>query len=571
MDTNKQFVRILQSKKSFLLFFLFIFLIVFPILKFETTKVFFQNSNDVKEKLYFPFIVESNSVEKPIELIIENTVSFPDFVLVILTTDADVSVFQNVAENRIDCFYQKHESDRRIVYPSLSVDGYDGGGSRWIVRCPLPPPTHSGSVRLEVKTDTVTGFDWVVRMKGNQTVMSWGNMLAYEASFDGDATVAVFVKGLGLNGEIKSDPSQFTCRFGKDFALVTKAVTAAQEVIRCPLPQGLTQSGISENGEEIQVTVERAIESKVRGRDSIVPSIAKLHKNKNNYNYNDNAYKHELCACTMVWNQAGFIREWIMYHGWLGIQRWFLYDNNSDDELKEVISDLNLENYNVSRHAWPWIKSQEAGFAHCLLRARDQCEWVAFFDVDEFYNIPTSNLGNNALHDLVHNISTSSPLTGQIRIDCFNFGPSGLKVSPSEGVALGYTCRLKGNVRHKSILRPEAVDESLLNRIHHFELKTGFAQRSLPHKIAMINHYKYQVWNVFKAKFVRRVSAYVTDWQEKTNEESNDRTPGLGTEAIEPEDWHLRFCQVWDTRLKDFILANLVDPNTNLLPWQRST
>ncbi|KAF9620625.1 hypothetical protein IFM89_013651 [Coptis chinensis] len=50
-----------------------------------------------------------------------------------------------------------------------------------------------------------------------------------------------------------------------------------------------------------------------------------------------------------------------------------------------------------------------------------------------------------------------------------------------------------------------------------------------------------------------RVAAYVTDWKENQNEGSKDRATGLGTEAIEPPNWPLQFCEVWDTRLKDFV------------------
>ncbi|XP_074275843.1 glycosyltransferase family 92 protein RCOM_0530710-like [Silene latifolia] len=584
--TIKRCARILHSRKFILLCFFFIlsiFLVLFPILKFENTKPIFLTSN-VIEIPRIPVSATSISVKKnishknpKIELIIEDSVLFQDFILVILAVNSKVSGFRNFVGDRIHCFYQKETNESgRISYPILSIDEYDPGGSRWTVRCPSPPQTRLMSIG-RVESDNVAGVNWVAKITENQTAISWGKMLAYEVTFDGEETIAIFVKGLGLNGERKSDPSQFTCRFGNDFELFTKAITAAQEVIRCPLPRGVTKSSISKNNEEIRVTVERTVNSKVHGRNYVVPSIAKLHKNSGNSHLRRN-YKHDLCACTMVWNQAAFIREWIVYHAWLGIGQWFVYDNNSDDELNEVINDLNSENYNVSRHVWPWIKSQEAGFAHCLLRARDQCNWVAFFDVDEFYYLLTPKLknnivpgrGRNSLRDMVNNVTLRSPSKGQIKTNCYNFGPSGLKKSPIEGVAVGYTCRVKANDRHKSIVRPDAVDESLLNRVHHFELKTGFTSRNMPLRRAVVNHYKYQVWDVFKTKFVRRVSAYVPDWQEKNSEKSKDRTPGLGTQAIEPQNWHLKFCDVWDTKLRDFIRANLAFNNSTLLPWYRS-
>lgn len=92
----------------------------------------------------------------------------------------------------------------------------------------------------------------------------------------------------------------------------------------------------------------------------------------------------------------------------------------------------------------------------------------------------------------------------------------------------------------------------------------------LPQSIAVINHYKYQVWEAFRSKFYRRVATYVADWKNSQNEGSRDRAPGLGTEAIEPPDWRLQFCEVWDTGLRDFVLANLGDISTGVLPWDTS-
>ncbi|CAO2829103.1 unnamed protein product [Amaranthus hypochondriacus] len=522
---------------------------------------------------------------------LESRVLFSDHVLLILSHEGKNSSVE--FGEKIDCVYHKEldgnlvedgteYSEETVTYPMLSADDY--GNGRWIVRCPTPPENCSAAVRLQGREEAGEGIEWEVGKVENQTVQSW-DMVAYDAAFDGEDVAVVFVKGLQLKSDRESNPNLFNCVFskeGEDNAFTSKAITAVQEVIRCPLPPELKAN--SWNEKEVQVTVETILKvpgrSQLKGfRPQLVPSIAKLYKSRNkNNDMSRSNHKYNLCACTMVWNQAAFIREWVMYHAWLGIERWFIYDNNSDDGLKEVINELNEENYNVTRHAWPWVKSQEAGFSQCVLRSRDQCKWIAFFDVDEFFYFPPPkpNLnssiiihpGPGSLQTLVSTVSTRLRSVGDIRTDCQNFGPSGLKKSPAEGLILGYTCRLKSLERHKSIVRLEAVDDSLMNQVHHFKLKKEF--RKFNFRRAVINHYKFQVWDVFKAKFHRRVSTYVADWQENHNERSRDRVPGLGTEAIEPSDWRRRFCEVWDTRLRDFVLANLADRNTGLLPWQRS-
>ncbi|XP_074309807.1 glycosyltransferase family 92 protein RCOM_0530710-like [Silene latifolia] len=513
----------------------------------------------------------SGDGKKPVELRVENRVVFPDHVLVILSTRQQGPPLRQ----RIDCVYNNRLDDRSmgeesLIHSMLSADEY--GDDRWIIQCPSPPANYSTVVGLRGHRDDAIGFEWMAGMRdSNMTAQLW-NMLAYEAVVEGEDTAVVFVKGLRLKSDRESNASYFNCHFrnwsspDKDVELTTMAITAAQEVIRCPLPPPVKQK--LRNNEDVQITVERT------RLHQVIPSIARLSKTNLKEN-NNNKYKYELCACSMVWNQAGFIKEWIAYHAWLGVQRWFIYDNNSDDGLKEVIDELDSKNYNVTRHVWPWVKSQEAGFSHCVLRARDECRWVGFFDVDEFYYIhpPRNRMagspspGPGALRAIVDNVTSTSPLVGEIRTDCHSFGPSGLKKSPEEGVTLGYTCRMQNSERHKSIVRPEAVDDTLLNQVHHFMLKKEYRRKTLPKRKAVINHYKYQVWDIFKAKFNRRVSTYVVDWQENQNEKSKDRAPGLGTEAIEPSDWHKRFCEVWDTKLRDFILVNLGDPDTGLVPW----
>jgi len=104
--------------------------------------------------------------------------------------------------------------------------------------------------------------------------------------------------------------------------------------------------------------------------------------------------------------------------------------------------------------------------------------------------------------------------------------------------------------RHKSIVLLDAVDSSLLNVVHHFQVKENFRSKAMSMEDALVNHYKYQAWSEFRSKFRRRVSAYVADWTQAVNPMSKDRTPGLGFEPVEPKGWAQKFCEVRDHRLK---------------------
>jgi hypothetical protein len=592
----------ISSRSIFLCFSFFIFLIFL-----SNYHGFFTHKPSTLSLLYSS---ASNSVLDPLQqsktttttatvsFTIQHQILFPNHYLIFITNHHE----KNQPHESLECVYytlQTNGSTKPVLdvhaEPVQSMDFYDE--SRSIARCPFPQTNFSTTGGVKV-VDLRRSGEMGPRSFGvlkNQKPQSW-DKVAYEAILDGD-TVVVFVKGLNLRPHKISDPTHFRCHFGlrsfhKDgagaaFLLSTKAVSVAQEIVRCVLPQSIRNKPDKAFG--VRVTVSNLSGNLRHQVRTLLPSVARIGSGSVHRKKNSEKDKHELCVCTMVWNQASAIREWVMYHSWLGVERWFIYDNNSDDDIEKVINDLDFEGYNVSRKVWPWIKTQEAGFSHCALTARDECKWVGFFDVDEFFYFPNefrhnqlakggsnSNSisssvvpGENSLRSMVANFSSSTSIA-EIRTACHSFGPSGLNSHPKKGVTIGYTCRLKTPERHKSIVRPDLLDDSLLNVVHHFQLKDGFDYYNMPESSAIVNHYKYQVWESFKAKFFRRVATYVVDWQEDQNKGSKDRAPGLGTEAIEPVNWRLRFCEVWDTGLKDYLLSYFADPMTGLLPWEKS-
>ncbi|CDP08371.1 unnamed protein product [Coffea canephora] len=485
---------------------------------------------------------------------IQSTVALPDQVLVFLKYPPSTPLF---AKDDIRCIYlsspnstnNHHHHDQLELFPESVEDEHL---DRQIVRCPHVPRGLVVSVSFKANGNFPIG-----------PVYRWDS-LAYEAMIDRDNTTVVFVKGFNLRSGRVYDPSKFKCVYGWDLSrpkstLLSDAVSVAQEIVRCKTPRSIL-NGSHKNWHgnvSIKVSVRQV------GRRKMLNSIARP---ETRLKPGPKVQKrHQMCICTMLRNQARFLREWVMYHAHIGVEHWFIYDNNSVDDIKDVIQSLIDDNYNVSRHVWPWIKSQEAGFAHCALRARDSCEWVGFIDVDEFFHLPSGL----SLHDVLKNQAKSKEIV-ELRAACHNFGPSGLRKVPMEGVTVGYTCRMKSPERHKSIVKPEALNDTLINMVHHFHLNAGLRPANLAKNMLVINHYKYQVWEVFKQKFDMRVATYVSDWKQKRNGQSKDRTPGLGTSTVEPPDWTSRFCQVKDTGLRDRIIKTFADPRTGRLPWQKN-
>ncbi|GAB2300452.1 hypothetical protein Dimus_034494 [Dionaea muscipula] len=430
-------------------------------------------------------------------------------------------------------------------------------------KCEIPPAARR---RLPFFQPILTKSPPPPGLKENAVAISaellrW-NFLVYE-SFTTEDDVVLFVKGVNNRQGVNRPPTDFHCVFGsEDTAVRTATSTSIQEVFRCPLP---------DDQEPRNSKVSLEINSEEIGAKR-VPSVAQ-YTELPTVDFQES--KSLVCACTMVYNVAKFLKEWVLYHSRIGVERFILYDNESDDDLRRVIDELAGEGYDVRYLFWIWPKAQEAGFSHCALFARQICTWMIYIDVDEFIFSPSWLESASPSSDMLKSLLLPRPphgaTVGQVSIKCNDFGPSDQAVHPIEGVTQGYTCRRRMEQRHKSMVLLEAIDESLMNAIHHFQLKEGYRTKAVGMHRAVVNHYKYQAWPEFKAKFRRRVSAYVVDWRQNLNLLSKDRTPGLGSEPVEPVGWAEMFCEVEDRRLRRLARRwfGVETANGTLMPWQR--
>lgn len=390
-------------------------------------------------------------------------------------------------------------------------------------------------------------------------LIRWSQMVYDSLTTDED--IVLFVKGVNTRQGINREPREFRCVFGDDAinGVKTAVTSSMQEVFRCKRPQVTAVSPVG--GVKISLEI-------VAGK-RVVPSVAYYTPLRR---LEPQGGRSLLCATTMVYDITKFLREWIVYHSEIGVEKFLLYDNGSDDDLKRVVDELVQDGFNISTYFWRWPKTQEAGFSHSALYAKDACAWMMYLDVDEFIFSPSwqnfSTPSKSLLQSLIRHHNSN---IGQFSISCHEFGPSNQTVHPEMGVVQGYNCRRKYENRHKSIVLLDAVDHSMLNVIHHFHLRPGRKARKLSTQNMVVNHYKYQAWPEFKAKFRRRVSAYVLDWTDKSNPHSNDRTPGLGFVPVEPKGWPQKFCDVHDNRLKELTLRwfGIKSDSGFRMPWQR--
>jgi hypothetical protein len=98
--------------------------------------------------------------------------------------------------------------------------------------------------------------------------------------------------------------------------------------------------------------------------------------------------KAYLSICAIYRWEAEYLREWVAFHRAVGVDRFFLYDNGSEDTHLEALAPF-LADGSVVLHDWPFFPGQPAAYDHCLEHHRADSRWIAFIDCDEFLFSPT--------------------------------------------------------------------------------------------------------------------------------------------------------------------------------------
>ena len=87
-------------------------------------------------------------------------------------------------------------------------------------------------------------------------------------------------------------------------------------------------------------------------------------------------------------NEGPYLKEWIEYHKIVGVERFYFYDNESDDNTKEVlepyIKDGTVVYHFVPNHPITQQRPQVEAYNDAIFKYRDRTRWMAIIDIDEF-------------------------------------------------------------------------------------------------------------------------------------------------------------------------------------------
>ncbi len=236
-------------------------------------------------------------------------------------------------------------------------------------------------------------------------------------------------------------------------------------------------------------------------------------KNKLKYINNDKP-KDYISILATIKNEAPYIKEWIEYHRMIGVDRFYIYDNDSTDNIKDVLKDY-IKSGIVVYNFFSGIGKQLDIYEDGIDRYGANTFWMAIIDLDEFI-VPVQS------YDIITFLKDYEQYPA-VAVNWIQFDgndhikkPDGLVI---ENYKRAFLPEHPLNQITKSIVQPKYVYEYLT--AHHFQYINGMAinenfeystERDMPnsvHKIR-INHYATKSLEEYKQKINKKDNDGIT-------------------------------------------------------------
>lgn len=218
---------------------------------------------------------------------------------------------------------------------------------------------------------------------------------------------------------------------------------------------------------------------------------------------------HYLSVCAIAKNEGPYFKEWIDWHRNHGVDKFYIYDNESTDDTRTILEPY-IESGIVDYIYWPGYRRQLAAYDDCLERNRFASRWIAFIDLDEFI-VP---IKDSSIADFLRGFESFAA----VEINWLIYGSSGRKIKTSDPVMERFTRHSDPthylNRHVKSIVNPRRVFTMIgcheaakisgyIADSHKNPVKKNFKEREPQQDVIRINHYAVRSYEEFREKQAR--------------------------------------------------------------------
>ena len=224
------------------------------------------------------------------------------------------------------------------------------------------------------------------------------------------------------------------------------------------------------------------------------------------------SFDDELSVVAILKNEAPYVREWIEYYRLVGATRFYLYDNDSQDNVKEVIGDY-IESGIVVYNHFPGRYRQNVAYTDAINKYASRTRFMAVVDLDEFI-VPADD--KLSLVDVLKDIVRQRPYAAGVAVPWLMYGSSHHDTRPEGLLIENYLYRAQDSfmLNIKTVFNPRLV--SGYNNPHYpiynhgaFSINengrivVGKFDRDKSCKHIRINHYFTKSKEEFQAKVAR--------------------------------------------------------------------
>jgi hypothetical protein len=224
-------------------------------------------------------------------------------------------------------------------------------------------------------------------------------------------------------------------------------------------------------------------------------------------------FKYELSITAIVKNEASYIREWIEYHRIVGVEHFYIYDNESEDDLKNILQSY-IDAEIVTYIYFPGRIKQKAAYNNAIKYFKHETKWLAVIDIDEFI-VPVKT------EKIIEAINEIKSCLRQrffvgLKIHWVRYGYCGHKTKP-EGLVIENYMKSEGvNDIIKSIVNPRTIVKYHEHHGDHFFWLSGINENGVKIKKykldntgekgeanIRVNHYFTKSYEEFSKKIAR--------------------------------------------------------------------
>lgn len=274
-------------------------------------------------------------------------------------------------------------------------------------------------------------------------------------------------------------------------------------------------------------------EEKLLAHDVVLPETALAR---------DDGPPYGLSVCCLVQQEAPYVAEWIAYHRLLGVDHFFVYDNNSTDDLASVLKPyvdlgwVTLQKLHLQVNQSTDVIASVA--EECNGDPKNLSKWLAMFEVDEFMVLVGGRemTSPGVLPRLLKKYENKG-CAGLI-LDRLNFGSGGHR-EPPEGLVIEQYVERHVADDSKPAGKTIAMTERVEKISHHFldvaDDKWTICLSNLlpwpgkhqPRTMVLepirIHHYWTRSWSECMEKLQRRQQDHAGDWRVKQGEKYCNR------------------------------------------------